>query len=39
MANEVGKRYICEKCGNEFIVTRGGKGELQCCGAPMKIKK
>ncbi len=39
MANEVGKRYICEKCGAEFIVTRGGEGQLKCCGQPMEIKK
>ena len=39
MANEVGKRYICKKCGNEFIVTRGGKGILQCCGEDMEVKK
>jgi desulfoferrodoxin-like iron-binding protein len=39
MANEVGKRYVCKKCGAEFIVTRGGKGELHCCGQPMEIKK
>lgn len=30
MENEVGKRYVCKKCGLEFIVTRGGKGNLQC---------
>ena len=39
MANEVGKRYVCKKCGVEFIVTRGGKGELHCCGKPMELKK
>jgi hypothetical protein len=38
MANNIGKRYICEKCGVECVVTRGGKGELRCCGQPMKIK-
>jgi desulfoferrodoxin-like iron-binding protein len=38
MANEVGKRYVCEKCGSEFVVTRGGKGQIKCCGEPMKIK-
>ena len=38
MANEVGKRYVCKKCGAEFIVTRGGKGELHCCGQPMEKK-
>jgi hypothetical protein len=39
MANEVGKRYKCQKCGAEFIVTRGGKGELYCCSQQMEIKK
>lgn len=39
MANVVGKRYICKKCGNEFIVTKGGKGTLKCCGQAMEIKK
>lgn len=39
MSNEVGKRYVCKKCGNEFIVTKGGKGALQCCGEAMEIKK
>ncbi len=38
MANQVGKRYACQVCGSEFIVTRGGSGELQCCGQPMAIK-
>ena len=39
MANQAGKRYICKKCGAEFIVTRGGEGELVCCGEVMEIKK
>ncbi len=39
MATLVGKRYFCTKCGAEFIVTRGGKGALQCCGQPMELKK
>jgi hypothetical protein len=39
MANETGKRYVCKKCGAEFIVTRGGKGKLKCCGNNMAIKK
>ena len=39
MANQVGKRYVCKKCGSEFIVTRGGKGELHCCGQKMELKK
>ncbi|MEX0800883.1 MAG: hypothetical protein WD379_06680 [Dehalococcoidia bacterium] len=39
MVNQVGKRYVCEKCGSEFIVTKGGSGELHCCGQPMKLKQ
>ncbi|MSQ35955.1 MAG: desulfoferrodoxin [Dehalococcoidia bacterium] len=26
-----GKRYKCAECGAEFIVTRGGDGELRGC--------
>jgi hypothetical protein len=39
MANQVGKRYFCEKCKAEFIVTRKGEGKLSCCGKPMELKK
>jgi desulfoferrodoxin-like iron-binding protein len=39
MANQIGKRYSCAKCGNELIVTKGGEGALQCCGQPMEQKK
>jgi len=39
MATQAGKRYTCEKCGAEFIVTRSGNGELKCCGQEMKPKQ
>ncbi len=39
MANEIGKRYVCAKCGAEFIVTRGGQGTISCCGQVMSQKK
>jgi len=39
MANEMGKRYQCAKCGAEFIVTRAGEGAIHCCGEPMEQKK
>ena len=29
--------YKCEKCGNIVEVLFGGKGELVCCGEPMKL--
>ncbi len=36
---EVGKRFMCTKCGFECIVTRGGSGALRCCGEPLVLKK
>lgn len=29
--------YKCELCGNIVEVLVGGKGELVCCGQPMKL--
>ena len=29
--------YKCEKCGNIVGMVHGGKGELVCCGEPMKL--
>ena len=31
--------YKCEACGNIVEVLHGGKGELVCCGQPMKLFK
>jgi superoxide reductase len=31
--------YKCEVCGNIVEVLFGGKGELVCCGKPMKLFK
>jgi hypothetical protein len=39
MANQTGKRYVCKKCGAEYVVTRGGNGTICCCGQPMELKK
>ncbi|MBI2851093.1 MAG: desulfoferrodoxin [Chloroflexi bacterium] len=39
MANEIGKRYVCSKCGAEFIVTKAGIGAVHHCGKSMEIKK
>ena len=39
MANQIGKRYVCAKCGAELIVTKGGAGVLNHCGQPMEQKK
>ncbi len=29
--------YKCEKCGNIVEMVHEGKGELVCCGEPMKL--
>ena len=29
--------YVCEICGNLVEVLRGGRGQLVCCGKPMKL--
>ena len=38
LANQTGKRYVCAKCGSEFIVTKGGEGAIVCCQTPMELK-
>jgi desulfoferrodoxin-like iron-binding protein len=35
--NQVGKRFKCTSCGSEVLVTKGGEGELVCCGVPMEL--
>jgi desulfoferrodoxin-like iron-binding protein len=39
MANQMGKRYMCGKCGLEVIITKAGGGALVCCGQDMTMKK
>ncbi|MCS7003380.1 MAG: desulfoferrodoxin [Dehalococcoidia bacterium] len=39
MPSELGKRYVCQICKSEMIVTKKGAGDLTCCGQPMEIKK
>jgi desulfoferrodoxin-like iron-binding protein len=39
MANQLGKVYICGKCGSQVIVTKAGTGALKCCNTPMEQKK
>ena len=37
MANQVGQVYVCEICGNKVKMLVAGKGQLICCGQPMKL--
>jgi desulfoferrodoxin-like iron-binding protein len=39
MPNQMGKRYVCSKCGAEVIITKAGGGTLICCGLDMLMKK
>ncbi len=39
MANQLGKRYQCEKCGTEVLCNKPGNGSLECCEGEMKIKE
>jgi hypothetical protein len=39
MANQLGKVYICGNCKSQVIVTKGGTGQLKCCGVVMEQKK
>jgi len=36
---ETGKRYFCQKCKSEFVVTRGSdEGSIECCETLMGKK-
>ena len=39
MANQLGKRYLCEKCGTEVLCNKPGTGAIECCDVEMKIKE
>jgi hypothetical protein len=35
--NSVGTKVVCESCGSQLVVTRGGEGKLHCHEAPMVV--
>jgi hypothetical protein len=39
VANQLGKRFVCETCGTETLCTKAGAGSVQCCGQQMQIKQ
>ena len=39
MPLQVGKRYQCQSCGTELLVTKPSGGELSCCSTPMEMLK
>jgi len=39
MPTQLGKRYLCEKCGVEVLCNKPGSGALTCCEAEMRLKE
>ena len=39
MATQLGKRYLCEKCGTEILCNKAGSGSITCCDHEMKLKE
>ncbi len=39
MANQLGKRYRCSKCGSEVLCTKTGEGVITCCGQQMEAQE
>jgi len=37
VANQLGKRFQCEKCGTEVLCIKPGDGGVECCGVPMAL--
>jgi hypothetical protein len=34
--NQTGTRLVCDQCGAQVMVTKGGDGEVWCDGVPMR---
>ena len=39
MATQLGKRYLCEKCGTEILCNKPGSGSITCCDHEVKVKE
>lgn len=37
MANQLGKRFQCEKCGSEVLCIKAGEGAVECCDGAMEL--
>ena len=37
--NELGKRFHCDDCNAEVLVTKAGAGRVNCCEKPMEVLK
>jgi hypothetical protein len=36
---QAGKRYRCDECGTEALVTKPSEGALNCCEAEMQLQQ
>ena len=39
MANQLGKRYVCNTCGTMLLCTKTGEGVINCCEAEMQLQQ
>lgn len=39
MANELGKRFVCEVCGTQILCTKRGEGDVHCCDRSMQMQE
>ena len=39
MANQMGKRFLCEDCETEVLCVKPGAGSVECCGKEMQLKE
>jgi hypothetical protein len=39
MANQLGKRYQCPKCGTTVLCTKPGQGVIVCCENEMELQQ
>jgi desulfoferrodoxin-like iron-binding protein len=39
MPNLLGRRFRCEVCNTEVLITKAGEGAVECCGKPMTVQQ
>jgi hypothetical protein len=39
VANQLGKRYRCSKCGSEVLCTKASTGDIVCCEQVMTTQE
>ncbi|MCL0069248.1 desulfoferrodoxin [Dehalococcoidia bacterium] len=39
MPNELGKRFRCEACNSEVLITKAGDGGVECCDKRMEMQQ